>query len=145
MKNLDLSITPAKKGERLSVQKPSPGILHVLKEEGIRKLVSDHYDLLIKSEIKHLFPTESEQLTMAKKYAADFFIQVMGGPPYFNMSRGQPAMTNRHAQFKITTEGRIEWLKCYQQLLPNLDLPEHLIQSYWNYLNNFSSWMVNAE
>ena len=145
MQNLDLSITPAQKGEHLVVQKPSPGILHVLKEEGIRKLVSDHYDLLIKSEIKHLFPLDEVQLAMAKKYAADFFIQVMGGPPYFNMSRGQPAMTRRHAQFKISVEGRIEWLKCYQQLMPDLDLPEHLIQSYWNYLNNFSSWMVSVE
>jgi hemoglobin len=127
------------------VQKPSPGVLQVLKEEGIRKLVSDHYDLLVKSEIKHLFPTSEEQLNMAKKYAADFFIQVMGGPPYFNMSRGKPAMTKRHAQFSISVEGRIEWLKCYQQLMPKLEIPEHLIQSYWNYLNNFSSWMVNTD
>lgn len=141
----DLHITPAQKGEHLTVQKPSPGILTVLKEEGIRKLVSDHYDLLIESEIKHLFPIDKEQLDMAKKYAADFFIQVMGGPPYFNMSRGQPAMTRRHAQFKITVEARIEWLKCYQQLLPKLEMPDHLIESYWNYLNNFSSWMVNTD
>ena len=145
MSNLDLTITPAKKGEHLTVQKPSPGILQVLKEEGIRKLVSDHYDLLVKSNIKHLFPTVPEQLDAAKMHAADFFIQVMGGPPYFNMRRGQPAMTKRHAQFQISEEGRIEWLKCYQQLMPKLDLPEHLIQSYWNYLNNFSSWMINTD
>lgn len=145
MSNLDFSITPAKQGERLSVQKPSPGILQVLKEEGIRKLVSDHYDLLIESPIKYLFPEVPEQLDAAKKHAADFFIQVMGGPEYFNMNRGQPAMTRRHAQFQITEEGRIVWLQCYQQLIANLDLPDHLKQSYWNYLNNFSSWMINAE
>jgi len=145
MSQLDLTISPAQKGEHLIVQKPSPGILQMLKEEGIRKLVSDHYDLLVKSDIKHLFPVVPEQLEMAKKHASDFFIQVMGGPPYFNMNRGQPAMTRRHAQFKISTEARIEWLKCYQQLMPQLPLPEHLIQSYWNYLNNFSSWMINAE
>ena len=144
MHTLDLTITPARPGERLPVQKPSPGILTVLKEEGIRELVSDHYDLLVKSDINHLFPTVPEQLELAKKHAADFFIQVMGGPSYFNMHRGQPAMTRRHAQFEITVEGRVEWLKCYQQLLPKLEMPEHLIQSYWNYLNNFSSWMVNT-
>ncbi len=145
MSTLDLTITPAQFGERLTVQKPSPGILFALKEEGVRKLVSDHYDLLVQSEIKHLFPTVPEQLEMAKKHAADFFIQVMGGPEYFNMNRGQPAMTRRHAQFSITAQGREVWLKCYQQLMPKLDLPDHLIQSYWNYLNNFSSWMINAE
>lgn len=132
-------------GERLVVQKPSPGILQVLKEEGIRKLVSDHYDLLVNSNIKHLFPTDPKQLDAAKMYAADFFIQVMGGPPYFNNRRGQPAMTRRHAQFSITEDARIEWLKCYQRLIPELDLPDHLKQSYWNYLNNFSSWMINAD
>lgn len=144
MHALDLTITPAQPGERLPVQKPSPGILQVLKEEGIRKLVSDHYDFLINSKIKNMFPTAPEQLDLAKKHAADFFIQVMGGPPYFNMHRGEPAMTRRHAQFTITSEGRIEWLKGYQQLLPKLNMPLHLIQSYWNYLNNFSSWMVNT-
>ncbi|MBN2262752.1 MAG: hypothetical protein JW735_07565 [Prolixibacteraceae bacterium] len=145
MENIDFNITPAKIGERLPVQKPSPGILAVLKEEGIRKLVSDHYDLLVESDIKHLFPVVPEQLEMAKKHAADFFIQVMGGPPYFNMNRGEPAMTRRHSHFKITTKGREVWLECYRQLLPKLNLPPHLIQSYWNYLNNFSSWMVNTE
>lgn len=145
MSQLDLSITPARFGERLVVQKPSPGILQMLKEEGIRKLVADHYDLLVKSEINHLFPTVPEQLDAAKQHAADFFIQVMGGPAYFNMHRGQPAMTRRHAQFQISAEARIVWLECYQQLIPNLPLPEHLIQSYWNYLNNFSSWMINVE
>ena len=145
MSQLDLTISAAQKGEHLIVQKPSPGILQMLKEEGIRMLVSDHYDLLVKSDIKHLFPVVPEQLEMAKKHAADFFIQVMGGPPYFNMNRGQPAMTRRHAQFQISAEARIEWLKCYQQLMPQLPLPPHLIQSYWNYLNNFSSWMINAE
>lgn len=143
MQTLNLTITPAQPGEHLPVQKPSPGILSVLKEEGIRKLVNDHYDLLVNSKINHLFPVIPEQLELAKKHAADFFIQVMGGPPYFNLHRGQPAMTRRHAQFEITAEGRVEWLKCYQQLLPKLEMPEHLIQSYWNYLNNFSSWMVN--
>ena len=145
MSQLDLSITPSKFGERLTVQKPSPGILQVLKESGIRKLVGDHYDLLVKSEIKHLFPDVPEQLDAAKQHAADFFIQVMGGPPYFNMHRGQPAMTRRHAQFQISAGARIVWLQCYQQLISKLPLPEHLIQSYWNYLNNFSSWMVNVE
>jgi hemoglobin len=145
MENIDLSINPAKFGEKLPVQKPSPGILTVLKEDGIRKLVSDHYDLLVKSEIKHLFPTVPEQLEEAKLHAADFFIQVMGGPPYFNMRRGQPAMTKRHAQFKISAADREVWLDCYRQLLTKSTLPPHLIQSYWNYLNNFSSWMVNTE
>lgn len=144
MDQLNLEITPVEMGVRLVVQKPSPGILQLLKEDGIRKLVSDHYDLLVQSEIKHLFPDDPGQLAAAKRYAADFFIQVMGGPPYFNMNRGKPAMTQRHAQFEITVEAREVWLQCYQPLIAKLPLPSHLKQSYWNYLNNFSSWMVNA-
>jgi len=36
------------------------------------------------------------------------------------------------------------WLNCYKQALAELTIPRPLIVSFWNYLNVFSSWMVNA-
>jgi hemoglobin len=51
----------------------------------------------------------------------------------------------RHASFKITPEARMMWLKCYEQALSELDIPENVIQSFWNYLNVFSFWMVNSK
>ncbi|MDX9881351.1 MAG: hypothetical protein RBS73_04755 [Prolixibacteraceae bacterium] len=141
---MQLEITPTRYGIRQSVQLPDPDILLHLKEEGVRKLISDHYDLLVQSEIKDLFPANPVALEKAKNNSADFFVQVMGGPDYFNRHRGQPRLVARHARFRITGRGREVWLECYQKLIPQLDLPDHLKLSFWKYLDVFSNWMVNT-
>lgn len=142
-KRMELNISPASIGMRPKVDLPNPGFLEHLKEEGIRKMISDHYDLLIQSEIKHLFPTNKEALEVAKLKSSDFFIQICGGLPYFNENQGKPLLSRRHSPFKITAEGRKIWLNCYQQILPKLDISEELVLSFWNYLNIFSMWMIN--
>jgi hemoglobin len=108
-------------------------------------MVSDHYDLLSKSEVSHLFPRIEEQLEKAKQRSSDFFIQICGGHPYFNENRGKPMLASRHSPFQITSQAREVWLKCYKQVLLKLDVPEEILQSFWNYLNVFSFWMVNTK
>jgi hemoglobin len=142
---MDFSISQFEFGQRPAVTLPSSDFLEKLTEAGIRKMVSDHYDLLSKSEVKNLFPRIDEALDKAKQRSSDFFIQICGGHPYFNENRGKPMLAKRHAPFLITPETRIVWLKCYQQVLLKLDLPEEVIQSFWNYLNVFSAWMVNTK
>ena len=142
---MDFTINQYEFRQRPAVTIPSPEFLKVLTEEGIRKMVSDHYDLLSKSEIKHLFPRIEEALDKAKQRSSDFFIQICGGHPYFNENRGKPILAKRHAPFAITSEARIVWLKCYQEVLSKLDLSEEILQSFWNYLNVFSFWMVNTK
>lgn len=142
---MDFSISQYEFGQRPAVSLPSPQLLDVFTESGIRKLVSDHYDLLSQSEIRHLFPRIEEALDKAKQRSSDFFIQICGGHPYYNENRGKPMLAKRHAPFAITPEARVVWLKCYQQVLSGLDIPEDLIQSFWNYLNVFSFWMVNTK
>lgn len=131
-------------GVRPQVTLPTHKIFHLLQEEGIRKMVSDHYDLLVESSIKDLFPKNPIALEKAKEHSADFFIQICGGPQYFNENRGIPQLNRRHRPFKITSEGRIEWLNCYKQVLEKLDLPKEVKLSFWNYLDVFSKWMVNS-
>lgn len=142
---MDFSISQFEFGQRPFVTIPSPEFLKKLTEEGMRQMVSDHYDLLSQSEVRHLFPRIDEALDKAKQRSADFFIQICGGHPYFNENRGKPMLARRHATFTITPEARIVWLKCYKQVLSTLDIPEELIQSFWNYLNVFSFWMVNSK
>lgn len=142
---MDFSITTYEYGARPGVTLPPPEFLKKMTEQGIRKMVSDHYDLLSKSEVKHLFPRIEEALEKAKQRSADFFVQVCGGHPYFNENRGKPMMASRHAQFKINAEARIVWLNCYRQVLTDLDISDELKQSFWNYLNVFSTWMVNTK
>ncbi len=141
---MQFNITQAQLGTRPPVVKPDPKVLQFLGEEKMRKLISDHYDLLRVSNIKGLFPPTPEGFEMAKKHSADFFIQICGGPDYFNQSRGAPMMAGRHAAFKITPEARKIWLESYIIVLSKLDMPDDLKLSFWNYVDIFSVWMVNT-
>ena len=141
---MKLEIISGIPGVRPGVKLPDPEFLHLLKETGLRRLISDHYDLLVKSEVRNLFPPKGEMLEEAKQRASDFFIQICGGYLYYNENRGRPMMTQRHAPFAITPKAREIWLNCYRQLLPKLDLPEEIVLSFWNYLNVFSVWMINT-
>lgn len=141
---MELVISSYVWGEKPDVQLPSTQVFILLGEEGIRKLVSDHYDLLIESEIKDLFPKNPIALEKAKEHAADFFIQICGGPMYFTKHRGKPMLNRRHLPFSITAEGRLVWLSCYREVLQNVVLPEDVLLSLWNYLDVFSKWMVNS-
>jgi len=132
-------------GQRAEVQRPIPEFYAAVGEEGIRKLVADHYELLKDSSIKHLFPVDDAvEFANAKKHAADFFIQFLGGPRYFEQSRGAPQMAGRHRPFKITKSSRVVWLELYRQLLQDINADPKAVESYWNYLNSFSTWMVNT-
>ncbi len=141
---MQYTITPAQVGTRPNVQLPNPKILEFLGEDGMRKLISDHYDILKTSSIKDLFPSSKKAFEKAKEHSADFFIQICGGTPYFNQNRGRPMMAARHSPFKITQEARKVWLESYIKVLEKLDMPEDLKQSYWNYLDIFSIWMMNS-
>lgn len=141
---MELLISKYLPGEKPDVTLPSVKMFEILGEEGIRSLVNDHYDLLVQSEIKDLFPKNPLALEKAKEHSADFFIQICGGPMYFNKNRGKPMLNRRHLPFKITAESRIIWLECYKTALLKTNLPEEVLFSFWNYLDVFSKWMVNT-
>ena len=131
---MQFTITQAQLGTRPPVVKPDPKVLQFLGEDGMRNLISSHYDLLRQSNIKGLFPLTDEGFEMAKKHS----------PDYFNQSRGAPMMAGRHAAFKITPEARLIWLESYIKVLEPLDMPDDLKLSFWNYLDIFSIWMMNT-
>lgn len=87
-------------------------------------------------------------MKIAAQHSADFFIQICGGPKYFNQNRGAPQMRQRHAPFRITPHARLHWLVTFEEALQpiiNEKLSsEENIQSFWNYLNVFSQWMINS-
>lgn len=141
---MEFTITPATTNQRPKVELPNQEILSLIGEDGMRSLINEHYELLKESSIKDIFPPEGKALEMAKKHAADFFIQICGGPRYFDQSRGAPRMVARHAPFKITPEGRIIWLEKYAEVLKTVDIPENVLKSFWNYLDIFSIWMINT-
>jgi hemoglobin len=141
---VDFTITSYFPGFRPAVTLPTKEMFPLLGEEGMREMVSNHYDLLVQSDIKHLFPKNPIALEKAKEHSADFFIQICGGPQYFNKNRGKPQLFQRHLPFKITAEGREVWLNCYKEVLQKMDLPPEVLSSFWNYIEVFSKWMVNT-
>ena len=57
---MNLEINTYEFGEKPKVSLPDPQFLILLTEWGMRKMVSDHYDLLRQSKVKELFPSDDE-------------------------------------------------------------------------------------
>lgn len=145
---MNLEIAQAQFGVRPPVTKPIPEFLLEVTEGGIRELISKHYDSLKVSDISHLFPMDEKEFEAAKTHSADFFIQICGGPAYFNQNRGAPQMVGRHAPFRIDAKARQVWLELYKPLILELKekgVTETSLNSFWGYLNIFSIWMINTQ
>ena len=145
---LDFSILPFTEGVNPPVTKPNPAFLTDITEQGMRDLLDRFYMGLFESPIKDIFPKERDAMRVAAQHSADFFIQICGGPAYFNQNRGAPQMRGRHAPFRITPNARLHWLVTFEEalqpIIKNRLSSEENIQSFWNYLNLFSQWMVNS-
>ncbi|UCM99541.1 globin [Sulfurimonas sp. SWIR-19] len=145
---MNLEISQAQFGVRPPVTKPIPEFLLEVGEEGIRELISKHYDAIKQSDISHLFPQDDAEFEKAKVNSADFFIQICGGPKYFNQNRGAPQMVGRHAPFRIDAKARQTWLELYKPLIEALKekgVTETSLYSFWRYLDIFSIWMINTQ
>ncbi len=146
---MKLTITDGEIGIRPPVAKPHPGFLHEVGEERFRALANAQYEAIRTSDIAFLFPVhDDDDFAQAQKHAADFLIQICGGPDYFNQTRGAPQMVGRHAPFRIDEAGRKSWLLCIKPLLealPDEGITPEYIQSFWDYLDIFSMWLVNTK
>lgn len=129
------------------VQKPNPQFLIEVGEQGIRDLLNRLYLELDISPIRNIFPpADTEGMLEAAQVSADFFIQICGGPHYFNQKHGMPQMRGRHAPFTITADARLHWLSCFEEALKPLEgkVSDENLQSFWNYINVFSIMMINT-
>lgn len=145
---MNLEITKAPFGVRPPVTKPIPEFLIEVTEEGVRELVSKHYDGIKQSSISFLFPMDEKDLDKVKQHAADFLIQICGGRAYFTENRGAPKLLDRHKRFRIDASSREVWLEVFQPLILELKekgISEKSLQSFWDYLNIFSLWMINMK
>ncbi len=146
---MKLLITDGTIGVRPPVTKPHPGFFQEVGEARFKELVYKHYELIEVSDIAFLFPIHDEDdFDEAKKHAFNFLVEICGGPDYFTQDRGKHQMVGRHAPFRIDEAGRQSWLALYAPLLEALideGVTEEYIQSFWDYLDIFSMWLVNTE
>jgi hemoglobin len=123
---------------------PSPEIYKIMGEANIFRMMSDLYKEIEKSNIRHLFPADMEE---ASRKSALFFVTILGGPPLYAQKFGSPRMRARHIPFEIDERARQTWLACFERTLEGADVKynfplEHL-QSFKDFLQSFSAWMVN--
>lgn len=125
---------------------PSHEIYPAMGEENIFKMLEDFYTELEKSSIRHMFP---EDMKEASKKSGAFFVFLCGGPALYQQRYGAPMMRKRHLAFKIDEPARQVWLDCFRRTLENADkkyqFPIKHIVSFWNFLEQFSAWMVNTQ
>ncbi len=123
---------------------PSREIYAIMGQENIFRMMSDFYRELEKSTLRHLFPENMEE---ASKKSAAFFVTLLGGPPLYFEKYGPPRMRARHLPFEIDEQARQVWLACFDQTLNGASEkyrfpPEHL-DGFRDFLESFSTWMVN--
>lgn len=124
----------------------APKIFDRVGEENLRGLALAHYTNLASSDIRKLFPQDSEGIAEAARKQAMFWIGITGGPPLYMQEFGHPRMRARHLPFAIDEAARQEWLRCMREALGDGSdwgfSPEDAA-SWVNWLEVFSAWMVN--
>jgi hemoglobin len=70
---MNLIIREVEFGEKPPVTKPHPDLLKFLGEDGLRKIVDDHYEAIRDSEIRFMFPMDEDEFEEAKKESSRFF------------------------------------------------------------------------
>lgn len=125
-------------------QKPSKTIYEAMGDEGIVHMIGEFYEKLLNSPISPMFKTD---IKTAVDRSASFFVQLLGGPAYYNSKYGSPRMRMRHLPFRINEKHRLIWLECFYQTLDNpqsFDFPPSELSDFKEFLDEFSKWMVNS-
>ena len=126
---------------------PSHDIYPAMGEANIMQMLVDVYERLGQSKIAYMFPKEHDELMFAAKKSGLFFVGLMGGPPLYHQQIGPPMLRGRHLPFVIDEAGRLEWLRCFDEVLDTaveeLNFPTEHLEQFRAFLHGFSTWMVN--
>ncbi len=127
------------------VAPPNPEVYGRMGQDNIFLMMEDFYRELEKSWLRAMFP---DDMVMASRRSAAFFVGLLGGPPLYNQLYGNPAMRARHLPFAIDEAARLEWLACFDRVLDcaveRYAFPAEHLPGFRNFLHGFSTWMVNT-
>lgn len=142
---MEYHVSKTKFGEKPDFEYPSPLFMQELGVEGMKKLFSDFYDIVVDSDIGNFFPQNEEELEKVKAHNVKFFIEAAGGPKFYSEAVGHFDMMKTHEQFSITEKARREWLGCMEEVLRKTDISNEAKQSFWDFLEIFSKHTVNVD
>ena len=147
---MSMNITDVVKGEAVNFKNPPIEFFEAVGgEDGMRELMYSFYDKIYESDIAHFFPQDEAEFHEIKVKNTKFFIQICGGPKvYEDEAKGMDLnefMIRVHDDFSITEKSRVEWLGTIREALDELKgVDEELIETFWDYLDNFSKLTVNS-
>ena len=147
---MSMNITDVVKGEAVNFKNPPIEFFEAVGgEDGMRELMYNFYDKIYESDIAHFFPQDEAEFHKIKVKNTKFFIQICGGPKvYEDEAQGMDLnefMIRVHDDFSITEKSRVEWLGTIREALDELKgVDEALIETFWDYLDNFSKLTVNS-
>jgi hemoglobin len=111
-------------------------------EETFRRLVHRFYaGVATDPLLRPLYP--DEDLGAAEERLRMFLMQYWGGPRTYSEQRGHPRLRMRHVPFPIGEAERDAWLGHMRTALDELELPESLETTLWDYLVMAANSLVN--
>jgi len=122
---------------------PSRRIFALAGEPMLRALVLRHHQRLYESPLRTLFPADRKRFLAGVTRAADYAIEVSGGPKYFTPHHGKPCMRKRHYPFTIDEAARDIWLRQLWWAFDEVDFPAPIREEYWGWVEAFSIRMIN--
>jgi hemoglobin len=127
------------------VAPPNPEIFEVMGADNIVQMLEDFYLELAESEIRVMFP---DDMKLASRKSAAFFIGLCGGPPLYHQLYGNPRLRARHISFPVNANAQQIWLNCFLDILKEApekySFPEEHLAGFIDFLEQFSPWMINS-
>ncbi len=146
---MSYEVSKVEKGKDVPFTNPRAEFYEAVgREEGMRNLMYDFYDIIYDSDIAHFFPQDEAEFHEVKVKNTRFFVEICGGPKvYESESKGMPLgefMIRLHDDFSITEKARYEWLGCMEEALRKVDMDQKIKDDFWAYLESFSKLTVNS-
>jgi hemoglobin len=112
-------------------------------ETKIREVVKVHHELIRKSKLAHMYPSDDAEFEIATRKIEDFFVQMLGGADLYTSAHGHPKLRDRHFPFEVTEAGRDIWLVCFKKALKQTKVPKELLPEIWEWVESISLRLVN--
>ncbi|WP_304546100.1 hypothetical protein [Sulfurimonas microaerophilic] len=106
-------------------------------------MVEHHHHLLLKTNLKTLFPQHPEALKLVIDRSVDFFVEALGGGAVFTSQHGDPHLRQRHFKIPINENDREIWLAMYKKTLKELKFPKEHLEEFWSWIEPLSIRMIN--
>ncbi len=133
--SMDLSFPP--------VPMPSARVFKFVGESILRELVRRHHERLVQSKISHLFVMSESQFQSLIEKAADFMVELVGGPTHYSDYSEHTCMRVKHFPITIDEGSRDIWLAQLLAAFNDVRFPREMRHEVWDWLEAMSIRMIN--